>query len=439
MIAERNIERPTRIAVLGAGFGGVYAFKHLHRHFHKDANVELVLINDTNYFLFTPLLHEVATGNVNPEHVVEPLRKILGCCMAEFHMGQVEKVDTKRRVVETSEGEVQYDYLTLALGAQINYFGAEGAEAHGYPLKTLDDAVRIKNRCIAAFERASHIYTKKGIEARNELERLLHFVVVGGGPTGVELAAELDDLFFHTFVKHYPKELMGCAQISLVQSGDELLPHFPAKLRARSLEVFRKRGINVHFNRKVVAVTPDFARLDSEDIIESNTVLWTAGQKPMEVPLDIEVQKNRGKFITNRYLQLVDHPRIYALGDLAYHEDVKTGEPLPALAQVATRQAKGVADNIAADIRGAEVTPFHYKHKGLLVSLGRWRAAGEVENIHLYGRFAWWLWRTIYLSKLISKAKQLKVVGDWTLHIFMPRDISQLYRTGDEFKQAPKS
>ena len=431
--AGQRTDDPTRIVILGAGFGGVYTFKRLHQWFHKDPNVELVLVSDDNYFLFTPLLHEVATGNVEPVNVVEPLRKVLGCCLAEFHLAQVCRVRSEDGVVETTSGEISYDYLVVAIGSEPHFFGVEGAEEHAFTLKSMSDAITLKNHVIRSLEEANSRlagYTPPD-HLHVPLEELTHFVIVGGGPTGVELAAELADLCFHTFARYYPPALANMMRITIVQRGDELVPQFTEKMRRQSLRTLTNKGVDVRFQASATKVTDNAVFLDTGDVLDTRSVIWTAGVTPKELPFDREVPTEKGKILVNQYLQLEHEPHIFAIGDISQHYDKDTGEPIPALAQVATKQGPYVADVIANTIRGKAIEPFKYHSEGNLLSLGKWRAAGEVKGYAIYGRFAWWLWRTIYLSKLISWSKKIKVAMDWTINLFRPRDISQL----SEFEQ----
>lgn len=426
--ADTTDATPTRIVVLGAGFGGVYTFKRLHQWFHKDPSVELVLISDSNYFLFTPLLHEVATGNVEPVDIVEPLRKVLGCCMAEFHLAQVCRVDSTKQLVRTTGGDVPYDKLVVALGSEPAFFGIEGAAEHVYTLKTMADAIRLKNHVIHAVESANarlNGYTPRE-HATATAEELAHIVVIGGGPTGVEIAAELADLCYRTLARFYTPELTSNVRITLVHRGDELVPQFTKKMRERSAETLRQKGVALRFDTAVTAVTDNAVYLDNGEKLETRTPVWTAGVAPKDLPFDRDVPREDGKLLVDKYLRLDGDPDIFAIGDMARHYDPETGEPSPALAQTASQQGAYVADVIARTMNGQEVAPFTYHHQGNLLSLGKWRAAGEIKGRAIYGRFAWWVWRTIYLSKLISFSKKVTVAVHWTINLFRPRDISQL-------------
>ena len=413
----------TRIVILGAGFGGVYTLKHLHAHLHKKKNIEITIVNPTNYFLFTPLLHEVATGSLWPENIIEPLRKLFDCCSVNFIHGNVFSVSTKHKKVKTSKGEIQYDYLVIALGSQTNFYNVSGAQEHSFVLKTLSDAVELKNHFIHTFERASHV------EDSEEKNTLLHFVIVGGGPTGVELAAEMSEFFYDTFAEFYPKSLMKHVQISLLHRQNSLLNHLPPSLQEKSFEVLKRKKINVHFGIEVKEIGKDYLVTSDGKKSFAHTIIWTAGVAPQSMDFDENIVRDlRERIVVNKYLQIPTHKDIFVLGDMASSQN-EAGQVLPMLAQVATDEGKIVSENIINEIDRKPLKPLQYKHTGDLVSLGAWAAVGEIGRFKLWGHFTWWLWRMVYLSKLISFTKKLTVAIDWTIDLFLPRDISEFYNT----------
>ncbi len=413
-----SVSRPIQIVIAGGGFGGVYTFKELHRLFHNHPGIRVTLVNRTNYFLFTPLLHEVATGSLAPEHIVEPLRKVLGCCHHDFHFASIREFSLSDKVVRTAAGDIPYDYLVFAMGSTTNFYGIPGADVHSLPLKTLEDALRIKNRIIQATEAAVRLSDEK------ERERRLRFILVGGGATGVELAGEMSDFIFKTFGALYPF-VRKSASIILISKAPELLPEFHGRLRQKSLEILKKKGVRVVLSAAVKAVEPGAVLLENGETIEGEMVIWTAGVKPHPVrTADLFSFSPAGRIRVSDDFEVTGWPGVFALGDMAHggNED----RPLPALAQVATRQAKAVARNIARSIDGQPKKPFRYRHSGDLISLGTWTAVGNIRGFHFWGPFAWWLWRTVYLLKMISWGKKIKVAVDWTVNIFLPRDISQI-------------
>jgi len=421
MTKSVNAGRP-RVVILGAGFGGVYTLLNLHRLTHGLSEIDIVLVNDTNYFLFTPLLHEVATGGVALPIVVESLRGLLSCCLHEFLVARVETVDVDRRVVTTSRGDISFDYLVLALGSTTNFFDVPGAAEHALALKTLIEAKRLKNHLIGRLELALRADTAA------ERGRLLRFVVVGGGPTGVEVAAELADLCFGTIADLYPGTgLSETVEVILVQAQSSLLPNMPDKFGRTSLEILRNKKVDVRLEASVRLIDANGVVLDSGERLESATPIWVAGVKPQPIMFVGDVPRDEaGRVVVEPTLQVKGHQRVFALGDMARFVNPGSTEPVKALAQVASKQGRAVAHNIVAIARGAQLRPYRYEHAGELVSLGRWRAVANIHGLFFSGRFAWWLWRSVYLTKMLSWRKKFKVAIDWTWDLFTPRDISQL-------------
>ncbi|KKS04004.1 MAG: FAD-dependent pyridine nucleotide-disulfide oxidoreductase [Candidatus Nomurabacteria bacterium GW2011_GWA2_41_25] len=415
------MSRPIKILIIGNGFGGVYALKNLHKFFHNDKKIELALVGEKNYFLFTPLLHEVATGGINPGNIIEPIRKVLGCCLDKFYLGKAEIINFDSHTVQVENALISYDYLVLAPGAETNFYNIPGAEEYSFPLKSIADAIKIKNRCIMVMERASHV------ENRIKRKNMLRFVVVGGGPTGVELAAELEELIKETFSSYYPEEIMEDTSIVLIQKSPELVPAFGEKIRKKSLEILRKKGIEVMLTRTVKEVGLSYVVINENIKIFTETVIWVAGVKPAELKFNQPAkQSSDGRLVVNEYLQLENHKEVFAIGDAAAFRDANKNIFLPALAQVAEKEAKAVAKNIQLLINNKIPEKFLYRNSGNLMSLGQWMAVGEIFNFTFSGHTTWWFWRTVYLFKLISWRKKVRVAADWTMNLFSPRDISQL-------------
>jgi len=411
----------TKIVVAGAGFGGVKVFERLKRQFRRFPDVSLTLVNDVNYFLFTPLLHEVATGSLSPENIIVPLPPLAAGGQHRFLVGRVQTLDRSQRLLITDRGEVPYDYLVLALGAETNYYDLPGASEHTLPLKDLDDAARIKNRIIGQFDRAS------GLKTAEERRRALTFVIVGGGATGVELAGELADFCRHTFSRLYPPALVRLTRIIVIQKDDHILPQFSAGLRRRSLAVLGRKGVEALVNITVRRITDREVALATGEVIPAETVIWTAGVKARTISAEPPLSLHRGRLRVDSYLRTMEDDHIFVLGDLAAAVDPATGEVLPMLAQVADRQAKLMANNLAAlVIKQGRLRPFRYRSQGSLVSLGGWFAAGEMLGFHFAGRLTWLLWRAVYFSKMPTINKKLQIALDWLINAFLPRDVSTL-------------
>jgi len=268
-------------------------------------------------------------------------------------------------------------------------------------------------------ESASHM------EDREKRKEMLRFVVVGGGPTGVELVAELEELVKETFSHYYSKEVIEDVSIVLVQRGEELVPQFGPKARAKSLETLKKKGIEVLLNTAVKEVGASYVIVNDGQKILTETVVWVAGIKPAEMKFDEPVSMSPdGRLVVNECLQLENQKEIFAIGDIALFKQENV--PLPALAQVAEKESATVAKNIKLLIENKKPKKFVYKNSGNLMSLGQWKAVGQIANFTFTGHITWFIWRTVYLSKLISFRKKVRVAVDWTMNLVSPRDISQL-------------
>lgn len=410
--------RTTRIVIAGAGFGGTYTYRYLHRLLHGRSDVRISIVNRSNYFLFTPLLHEVATGGISRENIVEPIRAVLGCCLDDFYHASITGISFRKKKILTSNGDIPYDRLVVALGCETNFFSVPGAEKHCFGLKDMPDAVRLKNHLIRQLELAN---TTVSLADRR---RLLTFVVIGGGATGVELACELSDFLHGTLGAYYSDELASLISIKLLHKGGELIPQFDPSLRKKSLAFLNKKRIDVRLQTEVARISKEGVVLVDGEVIATATPIWVAGVKPPTLDLDDRsAVQDDGKFLVTKALQSIVYRDVFALGDIAI---CKGTACFPQLAQVATRQAPIMAKNLLASIDGRTFVDYHYVNAGSLISLGGWVAAGKIGNRIVFGRFAWWLWRTVYLLKLHSFENQVKVALDWTFGLFTSRDSSEL-------------
>jgi len=433
------------IVILGAGFGGTYVAKRL-APLVKKGTIDLTIVNRTNYFLFTPLLHEVATGSLSPTSVAEPLREIFAKTGIQLCQGVVESIDTvEQRVhitgVATDSGRhtLLYDYLVVATGAETNYYNIPGAEKFSYPLKNLADAARIRDRVIDAFEEAILC------EDPAERMRLLSFAVVGAGPTGVETAAELAE-FIHGMTERYygttacrPDEKGLCSsqepQIGIVDGGKDLISMFSPKLREAAAKRLRDHGINFHLGSTVSSVTANALTLANKTTVPASTVIWAAGVKAI-IPDFAGGQPELigGRIKVDEYFRVLGQERVFALGDVAGYIDdreikgppIASARPVPMLAQAAVQEAVMLTHNLVASVTGKKLRPFHYRSRGSMVSVGQWFAVGEVFSLKLSGRLAWWMWRTLYLFKFASWKKRFRITFEWTIDLFYPRDITKL-------------
>ncbi len=411
------------IVIVGGGFGGMEVAWGL-RSQVKQGKIAVTLINVTNYFLFTPLLHEVATGGLSAGSVAEPLREVFAHTGISVIQGEVTKVDVDKKTVFLGHHAIPYDILVLSTGASTNYFDTPGALEYALPLKTLADASAIRARIIDAFETASLVTTSA------ERKQLLSFVVVGAGATGVELAAELAEFAFHIAHRYFCDRtsciLHNEVSVTLVSAGPELLAQFPLPTRLAAEKRLRKLGVQLRLGIQVGEVDATGVNMNDGWRIPSGLTVWTAGVKAVLPPLAQSSTSAKAQLWpqTNNRAELgptllaVNHKNIFILGDAA--------NGLPMLAQVAVAQGRAVANNIVLLLAGRPLIPFVYHSRGSFVSLGQWFAAGTIGKLNIHGRLTWWLWRTIYLFKFASNKKRLRIVFEWTLNLLYPRDITRL-------------
>lgn len=417
---------PHRVVILGAGFGGINTYLRLHKQARR-RNLKLTLVNNTNYFLFSPLLHEVATSGLDRHHVVEAVRELMEGHDAQFIQSEATQIDFQKRSVTTGQGKLPYDTLVIATGAETNFFGIPGAE-NCLDLKTLRDAVTIRNRIIDAFEQAAQC------NSAAERKRLLSFAIIGGGPTGVEMAGELMDLLTETLERFFAQEIRPKdVSLALLTADAELLMMFHPTLRRKAQTILEERGITIHTQMMAKQITDEGIQCANGTTIPAGTVVWAAGVKPRIPTLAPDAPRGKGGCLlvdTSFRLQKTDAPNaevwpnVFVLGDAAAFRDAE-GKQLPMLAQVAVRQAPVLANNIIRSIKNKPLKPFTYRSKGQLVSLGRFQALAQIGPIHLSGPLAWFLWRNTYFWNFPSWNKRFKIATDWFVNLFFPRDITQ--------------
>lgn len=393
------------VLVLGGGFGGMYTANEL-----ADAdNLHVTLINDSNYFLFQPMLHEVATGSISHRNIVSSLPEILGSNV-DFCEETVTRVDLDENVVETTRHSYDYDAVVVALGSQTGFFGVPGAEEHSRVLKDIDDAFQLRNEVVDQFQRVS----QEGGEVKA--------VLVGGGPTGVELGAELIE-WMKRLCEVYTVS-PDAVSVALVDRGEKVLGGIDERLRDYAMQTLSDKGINLRMESSVAEVTDKAVRLEDETELPCTLPVWTAGVQPADVPVN-GVEKDRGRIPVEQDLSVQGHDDAFALGDIAGFSN-PDGETFPPTAQLAYQQAFGAAKNVEASVNDGSTTPFTFVDKGFLASLGHGKAVAYVKGLRLYGFPAWFLWRSIYLTKLVGWQNTFRVMSDWTFDLFSKRDTSKI-------------
>ena len=417
---------PTRILILGGGFGGVYAALTLERVLRrqlKRGEVEIALVSRDNYLTFQPMLPEVVSGSIGILDTITPIRRL--CPRTDLYTRAIEEIDLKRRRVTLAAGvgsrqlQLRYDHLVIALGNVTSFAGQPGLSEHALPFKYLGDALVLRNHAIHALEEAD-------IE-RDPKERagLLTFVVAGGGFSGVEAVAELNDFVraaARSFRNVRPEEI----RVVLLHAGDLILPELPRNLAEFAQRLLMKRGVELRLNARLAGATAEAALLKGGDRIETRTLVSTVPGGPNPVVAALDCPKDRGRILTDSFLQVPDLPGVWAVGDCAHIVDASTGEPCPPTAQHAVREGRCAAENIAASLRGSAQRAFAFKALGKMGSLGHRSAVAEVFGLKLSGFLAWWLWRTVYLMKLPGLDRKIRVAVDWTLDLLLPSDIVQL-------------
>lgn len=411
-----------RVLILGGGFGGLYGALRLEKMLAGDADVQVTLVNKENFFLFTPMLHEVAASDLDLTDIVCPVRTLLR--RVHFFAGEVEAIDLDAREVTVGHGfrrhthRLPYDYLAIALGSTTNFYGIPGLEERALTIKSLGDAIHLRNRLIATLEEAD---TECAAAVRH---RLMTIVVAGGGFAGVETIAAIND-FVREALRFYPHIGEHQVRMVLVHSGPVILPELGEELGGYAQRKLAQRHVQVLTNVRVSGVTPEGVSLSDGSFIESNLVIWTAGTSPHPLLRGLPCAQDHGRLVVNEFLEVPDRPGVWALGDCAVVPDPKTGRPHPPTAQHALREGKVLAHNVRTALRGGKRKAFDFAGLGQLAAIGRRAGVAKIFGVMFSGFPAWWLWRSIYLSKLPRFEKKLRVALDWTLDLLFSKDIVQ--------------
>ena len=402
--SDGNGRRP-RVLVLGGGFAGIGAAQKL-----KKSDADVVVVDKHDYHTFQPLLYQVATGLLEQPAVGHPIRDLFHKQdNVRIHQDQVTAIDLDARRVEFAELEpLGYDYLVLGLGAEVNFFGVQGAAEHAFPLYTLTDAVRLKNHVLRTWEEA---------DRKHELveDGALNVVVVGGGPTGVETAGAMAELYNGVFKKDYPDVPEGGATITLVEAGPEIFPMFKPDIREYTVEALEKRGVGVKTGDVVESIAPTRVKLKSGAELEAHTLVWGAGLQGNELVQSLGLELGRGNRIgVDEELRIPAHPEVYAVGDVAAITDAKTEQVLPQLGSVALQSGEHAGETIAKRIAGKETKPFKYRDKGTMAAIGRGSAVVQMlGGKTMKGKAASLAWGTVHLALLPTNEDRAKAVVDW--------------------------
>ncbi len=412
------MNKKTHILILGGGFGGLYTALYLDKTLARHSDIEVTLVNRENFFLFTPMLHEVAASDLDITHIVSPVRKLLK--RVKVFNGRVENIDLKNKTVTVSHGkehhhhDLGYDHLVLGLGSVTNFFGNRGLEENALTMRSLGDAIYLRNHLISNLEEAD-------FECCPVVRKpLLNFVVAGGGFAGVETIAGIND-FLRDALRFYPHLTEDMLRLVLVHAGSTILPELNGKLGEYAAKKLQERGVEMHLNTKLESVEGNEVRLSDGTEITTNTVVWTAGNAPNPLLDKLPCERQAGRICSDEFMRVPGYDGVWAVGDCAWITD-KTGKPFPPTAQHAIRQGKVLAHNIRMSIVGGKLRPFSFETIGQLAALGRRTGVAQIFGRNFSGFIAWWLWRTIYLMKLPRFEKKLRVALDWTLDLVFKKD-----------------
>jgi NADH dehydrogenase len=413
---------PKRILILGGGFAGIYTARRLEK-LLRPGEASVQLVNQENYWVYQPMLPEVISGSIGITDIVSPIRHL--CPRTQLIMREVESIDLARKVVTVSPGfrprllELPYDYLVIALGGVTNFFGMPGMIEHGKPFRTLADALALRNHLIQVLEEAD-------VEADPAMrKKLLTFVVAGGGFSGVELMAELND-FVHRVKSNYPRLRNEPVRCVLVHPKDHILPEMDQRLAIFAEKILTRRGVEIVPNDRVTAATSEKAVLKSGKEILCKTLASTVPSGPPAVLAKLDCKKDKGRLVANSNLELEGYEgQVWAVGDCAA-VNTAAGHPVPPTAQHATRAAELVAENIVAAMRGGQARGFAFEGLGKLASLGHYSAIADILGLRVSGFFAWLLWRFIYLMKMPGLNRKVRIGLDWLVALLFEPDLVQI-------------
>lgn len=411
-----------RIVVLGSGFSGMQAVVELERQFRRAPDYEILLISQQNYVLFTPLLPQIASSQIDPRHIAQAVRDVRGRRRFRFLRDSVRAIDLANRCIELTSGAIFYDSLIFALGSCTNYFGVPGAREHTYDFKTLEDAVVLREHVLDVCEHADHV--TDGAERRH----LLTFAVVGGGYTGVELLCELRDFLFDYVARRYRGIPRDAIRLVLLEASSSILSSIHPLLRAHAMKRLHATSIEIRYNARVTHCDPSGVEINAREQLPSATVVWTAGVRAHELAEALPGPHDRaGRAQVDEHLQLEGFPEVFVAGDSAVVAS-SASDPAPQVAPVAIAHGKLAARNLAHRERGEPLESYQYVSQGMLVSLGARDAVVNITGIQFHGSLAWLFWNAIHLYKLVELKKQIQVAMDWSLASIFPRDAAIVRR-----------
>lgn len=421
------------IVIVGGGFAGVTLAQRLER--KLPGQHRLTLISEENHIVYSPLLAEVVGASILPGHVVAPLRQMVR--RTRICMARVSDIDTaSRRLCYSSErsGVMDFDHLVLACGSSANLEMVPGMARHGLPLKTVGDALFLRNRIMDRLEQAA-------MEDDPERQRwLTTFIIIGGGFSGVEVAGELAD-FLRTGLRYYPEIDPGLCCVIVLHDGDHILPELPRDLGEFAYRKMSREGLDIHLGSRVRRVHAEGVELESGEHIDGGTMISTIGTAPNPLVEQLPLPRQHGWIETRPDMSVPGHEGVWALGDCAVVMNARDGKRSPPTAQFATRQAGVLADNIAARLDGRPTRSFSYKPMGQLASIGHNKAVAQLFGLHISGFIGWLLWRAVYLMKVPTLSRKVRVFLEWNWEMLFPPDVAHLgfVRSGQDPQRADET
>jgi NADH:quinone reductase (non-electrogenic) len=423
-----DMNNKTKILILGGGFGGVYTALRLDKTLARHADVEVTLVSSDNFLLFTPMLHEVASGDLNPSDIVNPIRRMLK--RMQFVQADVQSIDLDAKRVHCTRDlrlvplDLDYDHLVLALGSETNFFGMQGVAENAVTLKTLGDAALLRARVLAILEMAS---LEPDASVR---KRMLTFLVAGGGFAGVETIGAINDLV-HDALRYYPHLAPQDVRVVLIHPGEFVLPELGEKLGRYAQQKLAQRGVEIFPRTKVTGYVNSLVAVSSGEAVPATTLIWTAGVTPNPVIARLPCKSEKGRVVVDEFLEVPGFAGLWAIGDCAAVPDANTGGLQPPTAQHALRQARHAAKNIEAVLAGRQKKPFRFSTLGQLASIGHRHGVANILGMNFSGFIAWFLWRSVYLLKLPRLAKKTRVALSWLLEMIFSKDLEQMLTLRD--------
>ena len=430
--------------ILGGGFAGIECLKLVEKKYSNHKNIDITIVSDNNFFLFTPMLPEVVSGDIETRHIATPIRKF--CNKAIFYEAEIMQIDLDKKTVSISHNigkqdsgierrkhSLEYDYLVIALGGVTNFFGMEDIANNAFTLKNVSDAMILRNHIINMLEQAEIEYHDK--ELKN---KLLTFVIVGGGFSGVETVGELNDFLIDSINEHYKKITTKDLRIILVEYASKILPEVPPELSDFTLKKLKENGVEVRLNTTVVGATNQLIKFQNAETISTFTIIWTGGIKTSPIISNLPCKHDQvGRLIVDKFLRLHDYENVFVIGDCASIINEITQKPFPPTAQIALKEAEIAVENITKYVNNRmknnnkihendlKLKEFKYKSRGIMALIGRKNGVGIIFGRKIHGFVAWWIWHTYYLGRLPTTEKKIRVIVDWTIDLLFEKDVTR--------------